>query len=146
MTHFASNHTGTSITIPGVDNSKYYYVAVRARNQYGESGWRTSQVVFPVTTPTPTPPVPPDMPASVSVTRGDGTMTVTWTAASRATGYGVLYRANDSSSWSRVASNHAGTSYTITGVDNAKYYWVAVYASNSGGHSQWNLALYNPPL
>ena len=148
LTNFASNHPGTSVTITGVDNAKYYHVGVSARNQYGEGEWQTSPVVWPyagATTPTPTPPAAPDMPASVSVTRGDGTMTVTWTAASRATGYGVLYSADDSSSWSRAVSNLAVTSYTITGVDNTKGYSVAVYASNSGGHSQWNLALYNPP-
>ena len=147
-TDFALNHAGTSITITGADNSKYYVVGVRARNQYGESETRLSLPIAPylgATTPTPTPPAPPDMPASVTVTRGDGTMAVTWTAASRATGYGVLYKAGDSPGWSHAVSNYAGTRYAITGVDNTKGYAVAVYASNSGGHSQWNLALYNPP-
>ena len=148
FTTFAANYSGTSVTITGVDNSNYYFVAVHSVNQYGESDSRVSPVIWPITSPTATPVTPPDMPASVRVTRGDGTMTVTWTASNRATGYGVLYIADDSPSWSTAASNLAATSYTIKGVDNAMGFSVAVHASNSGGHSSWNLVLqimpYNP--
>ncbi len=141
LTTFATNYSGTSVTITGVDNSNYYFVAVHSVNQYGESDSRVSPIIWPITLPTATPATPPDMPASVRVTRGDGTMTVTWTASKRATGYSVLYQADDSSSWSTAASNIAATSYTIKGVDNAKGYSVAVHASNSGGHSSWNVVL-----
>ena len=148
-TTFAANYSGTSVTITGVDNSNYYIVAVQSVNQYGASDSRSSPVIHPITSPTATPVVtPPEMPASVRVTRGDGTMTVAWSASERATGYSVLYIADDSPSWSTAASNLAATSYTIKGVDNAMGFSVAVYASNSGGHSSWNLVLqimpYNP--
>ena len=48
----ALNHTGTSITISGVDNAKTYVVGVRARNDSGDSGWTNSPDAGPYT-PTP---------------------------------------------------------------------------------------------
>ena len=61
----ALNHPSASITIGGVDNTKTYFVAVRARNAGGDSGWRDSAAAGPFTPPTPTPtptPVPTSTP------------------------------------------------------------------------------------
>ena len=46
----ASNHTSTSITI-SADNTKTYYVAVRARNKGGDSSWTDSPSSGPYTSP-----------------------------------------------------------------------------------------------
>ena len=43
----SDNHTENSITISGADNSKTYYVAVRAGNDGGWSGWTNSPAVGP---------------------------------------------------------------------------------------------------
>ncbi len=127
----ALNHPRTSITI-GVDNAKTYLVGVRARNKHGDSGWRNSASSGPYRPPAP----PPDTPSSVSVTRGDGTLTASWPEVSGATSYHVTYSSDGGGSWSLAALNHPRTSITI-GVDNGKTYLVGVRARNGQGDSGW---------
>ncbi len=138
----ALNHAGTRISI-GVSNSETYLVGVRARNDAGDGGWRNSPSVGPfVLTP------PPATPASVSVTRADGALTASWGAVKGATSYHVTYSSDGGGSWSLAASNHAGTSITISGADNSKSYLVGVRARNEGGDSGWRnsptIAPYTP--
>ena len=45
----AANHSSASITISNVTNSATYIVAVRARNDQGDSGWRNSPSAGPFT-------------------------------------------------------------------------------------------------
>ncbi len=139
----ALNHSGTSITISGADNSKVYYVAVRAGNDNGWGGWRDSAAATPFVTeptptpvPTPAPPPPPDAVASVSVTRADGALTASWDAPSGATSYHVTYSDNGKQSWQLAALNHTSTSITFNG-DNTKTYVVGVRAKNDAGGSNW---------
>ena len=47
----AANHPHASITISDVTNSATYLVAVRARNDQGDSGWRNSPAAGPFTPP-----------------------------------------------------------------------------------------------
>ena len=136
----AENHPGTSITITGVDNALTYLVGVRARNQHGDSGWINSPPAAPFT-PEPTDPPdpidPPGTPASVTVTRGDGTLHASWPAVAGASSYHVTYSGDNGASWSLAALHHPDTSITITGVDNALTYLVGVRARNQGGDSSW---------
>ena len=125
----SGSHTGTSITITGADNAKNYIVAVRAGNDAGWSGWRNSAPAGPYITA-------PDAPSSVTVTRGDGTVTASWPAVSGATKYHVTYSANGKRSWTAASDNHTGTSITIN-ANNGKTYYVAVRAGNSAGWSGW---------
>ena len=131
----SGNHTGTSITISGADNSKSYIVAVRAGNSAGWSGWRNSAPAGPYTAPPP-PTTPPGTPSSVTVTRGDGTLTASWPASDGATKYHVTYSADGRRSWSAASGNHTGTGITID-ANNGKTYYVAVRAGNSAGWSGW---------
>ena len=145
----ALNHTGTSITINGVDNTKTYTVGVRARNISGDSSWRNSPPAGPYTPPgTPDPPDPPGPVASVTVTRADGSLTASWDAPDRAASYHVTYRAHDGN-WQLAALNHTETSITINDVDNTKTYTVGVRARNSSGDSSWRnsppAGPYTPP-
>ena len=128
----SDNHTGASITISGVDNSKTYIVGARAGNDAGWSGWRNSSSVGPYT-----PPAPPATPSAVSVSRADGTLTVSGYAVSGATKYHITYSGNGGYSWSAAADNHSGASITISGADNSKSYIVGVRAGNSAGWSGW---------
>ena len=132
----SSNHTGTSITITGADNSKSYIVAVRAGNSAGWSGWRNSASSGPYTAPPPPPATPPGTPSSVTVTRGDGTLTASWPAPDGATKYHITYSADGKRSWSAASGNHTGTSITFD-ANNGKTYHVAVRAGNSAGWSGW---------
>ena len=146
----ADNHTGTTITINGADNTKSYIVAVRAGNNAGWSGWRNSPAAGPYTPPTPPPPsTPPATPSSVTVTRGDGTVTASGYAVSTAAKYHITYSTNGGYSWAAAADNHTGTTITINGADNTKSYIVAVRAGNNAGWSGWRnspaASPYTPP-
>ena len=129
------DHAGTSITIGGVTNSATYVVGVRALNESGGSGWRNSPAAGPWTPPPPPP--PPATPESVSVERGDGTLTASWPAVSGATGYHVTYSSDGKQSWSLAAYDHSATSITLDDVTNSATYVVGVRALNAGGGSGW---------
>ena len=79
----------------------------------------------------------PATPSSVSVTRGDGTLSASWPAVAGATSYHITYSDNGGGSWSLAAQNHSTNSITISGVDNAKTYLVGVRARNKHGDSGW---------
>ncbi len=133
----SDSHTGTSITISGADNAKTYIVGVRAGNDSGQwSGWRNSDAIGPYTPPTPDPD-PPSAPSSVTVTRGDGTVTADWPDVSGATKYHVTYSTDNKQSWSLAASSHPNSAITINNADNAKTYIVGVRAGNDAGWSGW---------
>ena len=151
----ALNHPTNSITI-GVDNAKTYLVGVRARNEHGDSGWRNSPSAGPYTPPRPPKPPPepepippPSTPASVSLSRGDGTLTASWAAVEGATSYHITYSSDGGGSWSLAALNHPDSSIEITGVDNASTYIVGVRARNEHGDSGWrnspSAGPYTPP-
>ena len=128
----AANHSSASITISNVANSATYLVAVRARNDQGDSGWRNSPSAGPFT-----PSAPPETPSSVSVTRSDGSLTASWPAVAGATSYHITYSSDGGASWSLAAFNHPSTSITISGVTNSATYLVAVRARNDQGDSGW---------
>ena len=138
----ALNHPDNSITIGG-DNASTYIVGVRARNEHGDSGWRNSPSAGPYTPPAPS--NPPATPSSVSVTRGDGTLTASWPAVEGATSYHVTYSDDSGASWSLAALNHPDSSIDITGVDNASTYIVGVRARNGHGDSGWRNSLAAEP-
>ena len=79
----------------------------------------------------------PGTPSSVTVTRGDGTLTATWPAVSGATSYHVTYSADGGHNWSLAALNHPDANITISPVTNSATYIVAVRARNAHGDSGW---------
>ena len=93
-----------------------------------------------------TPPPAPSAPSGVTVTRADGTLTVSGYAVSGATKYHITYSSDNMQSWTAASDNHAENSITISGADNAKTYYVGVRAGNAGGWSGWtNSAAAGPP-
>ena len=109
----ALDHAAASITINNTDGTKAYVVGVRAGNSAGWSGWTNSGEVPPAT------PLPGGV-GSVSATHNGATVSVTWTAAAHATGYDVVYSTDGKASWSRAATNHSGTSYTLNSADSGQ--------------------------
>ena len=90
---------------------------------------------------------PPDTPAHVSVTRGDGSLTATWSAVEGATSYHVTYTWDFPRRWLLAALNHTDSTITITeGVANDWPYVVAVRARNAHGDSGWRNSEPAPPF
>ena len=138
-TRAATNQSGTSYTLSGADSSKSYVFGVRAVNSGGASGWTNSA---PAEAPTP----PPGGVSSVSATHNGGSVSVSWDAADGATGYDVNYSTDGKYTWTRAASGHSGTSYTLSGADSSKSYVFSVRAVNDAGSSGWtNSGHANPP-
>ena len=128
-----------TITIDDADNNATYIVGVRARNTAGGSNWVNSAPAGPYTPPPPTP--APGAVASVTLARGDGTVTATWPAAAHATSYHVTYTTDGAQSWQLAALDHLATtgenSIIIDAADNDATYIVGVRARNSAGGSSW---------
>ena len=127
----ALDHPQNSITINNVANGSTHIVGVRARNADGGSSWRNSSPAGPFV------PQPPATPSSVSVIRGDGTLTATWAAIDEATSYHITYSSDYGASWSLGAFDHPSNSITINNVANSSTYIVGVRARNSAGGSGW---------
>ena len=119
-TDVADNITATSYRYT-TDNT-IGYVGVRARNANGAGPWTTAQPA-------------PGAPASVTVTRTYGAITAGWPAVSGATGYTVTYSAVGGGEWITAASNQAGNSITISGVNNDHTYLVSASSRNKYGQS-----------
>ncbi len=117
--------------------NKTYWLAVRARNAGGESGWTNSEAAPPPTCE------PGNLRVVTSTTHGQtgGSITATWDAAKRAAGYNVNHSADDAHSWSRVADNQSATTYTRS-VASPGNDVIAVQSVNGGGDllSQWRNA------
>ena len=126
------DNCSNNVTITA-DNQKTYIVAVRAGNDGGWSGWRNSDASGPYG------PEPPATPASVAVSRANGMLTASGYGVSGATKYHVTYSADGGNNWNAApcGNNCTGGSVTISGVDDAKTYIVAVRAGNAGGWSGW---------
>ena len=131
-----TNITTNSLTF-NTDNAKTYVVGVRAGNSGGWGGWRNSDPAGPYVTA-------PSAPASVTVTRGDGTITASWDAPAGATKYHVTYSANNKRTWTAASDNHTSSSITFT-ANNGKTYHVGVRAGNSAGWSGWRNSAASAP-
>ena len=90
-----------------------------------------------------TPDPPPDRIDSVTVSRGDGTLILSWTApadnGSSITQYDVEYRASSATTWTSGGTSTT-TSKTISGVTDATPYAVRVRAVNANGNAEWREA------
>ncbi len=113
----------------GIDDGKSYHAAVRAVSAAGPGPWKNAGPIASQSLP--------GTPSSVSATRGNGTLNVTWSAASNATGYNINATSNWKKSWQRAASNVSGTSTTLTGINNAATYYISIQAVNSVGGGGW---------
>ena len=130
----------TSHVVNGLTNGREYRFRLRAQNEAGAGA--TAPVADPwYVSVTPQaaaePGEVPEPPASVSVTRADGALNVSWPTVAGATSYHVTYTSDNGTSWSLAAENHPENSITITGVENGLTYIVGVRARNAAGGSGW---------
>lgn len=74
----------------------------------------------------------PAAPTGVSLTAGDGQVTVSWNAITDATSYNVYYSTTAGVAGIKINGITTGTSYTQTGLTNGTTYYFTVTASKSG--------------
>jgi hypothetical protein len=128
--------TNTDKTIAGLTNGTRYYFQVRAVNRIGpgeESG------VVPGT-----PATAPLEPQNVTLTAGDGEVTLTWqpptdTGGAPITGYAIRYREGSSGNWSYWPSvSGSDLSAIVTGLTNGTEYEFGMASRNSVGIGRWS--------
>jgi fibronectin type 3 domain-containing protein len=79
--------------------------------------------------------VAPATPANLIATAGNTQANLTWLASLSATGYNVKRSTTSGGSYTTIATNLNGLSYTDTGLANATTYYYVVSAQNSAGES-----------
>ncbi len=131
-TRAADNQPATTFTLSNANEGLSYVIAVQAVNQHGSSGWTDSDTV----------PATANLPGSVtglSATHNGNSISVTWDAADYAASYDIVYSTDGKYTWSRAATEHVGTTYTLTGVDGGsnKSYVIAVRGVNGVGTGSW---------
>lgn len=114
----------TSFTVPNLANGQTYTFSVAAINGYGSGTAATTSSVTPGLPGTPSNVVP--------VSAGNGTVNVSWSAASSAgasaiTGYRVSSGTKTTLSWG------TGTSTSVAGLTNGRRYYFTVSAMNVFG-------------
>ena len=131
-----SDGSTTSYEITGLTNGTTYQVQVRAQDSDYEDGpWSSSATGTPSTTP--------GTPDSPTVTVGERSLKVSWSAptdtgGSAITGYGVQYSSDSGSNWTSHSHSGTGTSTTISNLNNGTSYDVQVRAKNANGNSSWS--------
>jgi len=124
---------GSPTTVTGLGNGTSYVFDVAAVNANGTGNYSSaSSAVTPSTTPA--------TPAFATVTPGNGSVSLTWTApangGSAITGYAVETSSDDGAHWSAPlasALTSTATSATVTGLTNGTGYAFRIAATNANG-------------
>jgi hypothetical protein len=138
----ATNTTRTSIDITGLSNGSSYKFKVASYNSAG-TGIATdfSSTVTPFGVPA--------TPTGITSTKGNGEVSLSWTApasnGSAITDYTVQY-STDNSSWITFTDAISTTaSATVTGLTNGILYYFRVAAKNSAGTGSYTSSVSNTP-
>ena len=142
--------TSLSTSISGLTNGTEYQVQVRAGNGRGDGLWSASSTGTPATVPS--------APSAPTVTRGNASLSVSWSApannGSAIDDYDVRYRYDsdnddsfDDESWSYLADVTSSTSLSasISGLTNGTEYQVQVRAGNGRGDGTWSVSSTGTP-
>lgn len=120
--------TGSTATVSGLTVGKEYSFQIYAINEYGESA-----VSWPLSAKTI---APPGAVTISSITRGNGQLTVNWSAPAgngeNASNYKLEVSENNST-WTTVSDAITGTSHPHNGLGTGKQYYYRVSAYNSAG-------------
>ncbi|MEI8323066.1 MAG: fibronectin type III domain-containing protein, partial [Actinomycetes bacterium] len=124
-----------SCDVLGLTNGTSYTFTVSATNSVGEGNPSSaSQSVVPAAVP--------GLPTSVSGSRGNGSVSLTWSAPSSVGGSGIIdyvieYSSNSGATWATFADGTSTmTSATVTGLTNGTPYVFRVAATNTVGSGQ----------
>ncbi|TND00220.1 MAG: PA14 domain-containing protein, partial [Gammaproteobacteria bacterium] len=118
----------TSYAVTGLTNGTTYYFVVSAKDASGESPNSNEKSAIPV--------APPAAPVLNTAVVGDKQVTLTWAAATGATGYKVYYGTSTGvyGPQGPITVGNVTTS-TVTGLTNGTTYYFALSAVNTGGES-----------
>ncbi|MDA3874934.1 MAG: BNR-4 repeat-containing protein, partial [Kiritimatiellae bacterium] len=83
----------------------------------------------------PDPPAAPSVPTNLTASDGDASASLSWTGSAGASTYNVKRSLNNGGSYSVIASNVVGSSYTDSGLTNGTTYYYVVSAENAAGES-----------
>ena len=124
-------------TLTGVSDSTAYTVRVRAKNNMGTAAWRQSAAI----------PVEPARIASITVSRGNGNLALSWTVPASngvtISGYDIQCSNDSGATWTATCTRGTGTtsnstySETLTGVSNSTAYTVRARAKNANATGPW---------
>ena len=118
----------TSCTVTSLTNGTLYTFTVHATNAVGNSvESSSSNAVTPATVPDP--------PSNVSVTRGNGAASVSWTPPAITGGAAISGYVVTASPGGHTCSTSGVASCVVTGLANGSAYTFSVYATNSVGNS-----------
>lgn len=112
----------TSYTATGLTKGTTYSYSICAKNSSTSSAYSPTATVMTI-------PDPPEMPANVRASAAANSVTISWSAATRAAGYDVYLGGN--------VYGAAGTETTITGLFSNASYKYQVRAKNAGGTSAY---------
>ena len=130
-----SGASTTSYTVPNLTNETVYRFKVQAENIRG-SGPESDESAEV----TPSGATPPAKPTGLTVTKGNGTVALSWTAGSDGgsaiTGWKYRKKVDNAwdATWTAVPNSGAGTtSYTVPDLTNGKAYTFKIRAVNAKG-------------
>lgn len=123
--------TNTSFVVAGLTNGQAYFFNVTAANALGQGTSSNEASATPSTVPNP--------PASLAATRGNATVSLSWSApasngGSVITAY-TVYRGTSSGAQSVLATIGTNTTFTDLAVTNGVTYYYNVTATNANGAS-----------
>jgi fibronectin type 3 domain-containing protein len=114
--------TAANFTITGLSSNTAYYIAVAAETALNESDQCTPVIVQ----------TKPAAPSGLTVESVTATsINISWTSISGVTGYTVYAGTTEAGMTSR--GSPAAAAYTITGLTNNTFYYIAVSAKNTSG-------------
>jgi hypothetical protein len=131
FTAFSPAQTTSPVSITGLTNGTTYSVALRAVTQVGDGAASSTVSVTPSTVP--------GAPTAVSGTRGNGQVTVAWSAPASDGGdaissYTVKYSTDDTT-YTAFGSTFSASPGVVTGLTNGTAYTFKVFATNTNGNS-----------
>jgi|GEM_PF-3280901 len=125
--------TTTNYVDTAVTNGTTYYYVVTASNGSCSSGNSLEASTTPVCTP-------PSVPGTLTATKGDGQVTLTWGASAPlpATSYTIARKTGAGGTYADLSTHPTVTTYTDTGLVNNTTYYYKVSASNGSCSSAFN--------
>lgn len=126
-TQIASRQDETEYRVGGLLNGVTYYFVVKACNDGGDSGNSSEVNATPISLP--------NVPTGLTVSAGNGEVTLNWNAVAGAIGYKV-YRSNSAGGPYAQIWGGKETTYKSVGLSNGTTYYYVVRAVNAAGDSE----------